>query len=103
MASLFGAMFARALSRKGLSQRDFARAVGRTGVFISLVARERRRVPLKDLDRWLNVLDLPRRDSQRLRLQALLGHCPDEIRTLVATLLRRPRRRRRRPSSRSGD
>jgi len=91
MASPFGALFAQELARKGMSQRDFARLVGRTGVFISLVIRGRRRVPLKDLDAWLSTLDLTTSKRQHLRVQALLTHCPEEIRVLVNRLQGRPR------------
>jgi len=82
----FGQILARALVRNGLSQRDFARQVRTSGVFVSMLIRGKRRAPLSSVDRWAGVLKLSGADRREFSLQAQLTHCPLAIRRLVTRL-----------------
>lgn len=88
MVRPFGQILARALASNGLSQRDFARQVRTSGVFVSMLIRGKRRAPLPSVDRWAGVLKLSGADRREFSLQAQLTHCPIAIRRMVTRLRR---------------
>lgn len=87
---LFVALFVRALTSRGLSQREFARRVGLSPGSISkaisgMHVPDWRRGPV-----WADVLELTGEDRRRF-LEALdLANSPPSVQRLVARLRRHP-------------
>lgn len=81
----FGTYLAEALTRKGLSQRAFALAVGYPQPAINGIVRSERLVPLGRLEAWADHLEGFIDRALFLEL-GRLEHAPPEIRQLVDDL-----------------
>lgn len=87
MAGSFGRELEQAIAAAGLSQAQFARAVGCTRGLVGDVIRGRRKIPLHRLPRWAEILH-PQAKDRRLAFQrqAALAHCPVLIQEWIGEL-----------------
>jgi len=74
----FGEYLAEAITRAGLSQRQFALRVGYRQQNISQIVHGKRVPPIRHIDKWAKALGAAV-DPVVFRQLALLSHCPPEI------------------------
>ena len=86
MGTPFHQLLRECLAAKSLSQKDFARHVGRSYSFVNKVACGHR-APSDDYERWADALDLHGTEREAFLDAAALATCPPRIQDLVRRLL----------------
>lgn len=89
----FGSLVLAYLAEARLSQRQFARLIGRSQTSVSRILRGKRRAPMRSLSRWIKVLDLSATDAASLQLSAGMTHVPQVVRDYITHLERQASRR----------
>lgn len=88
--SEFGRWCKRRLKDLELNQREFGQAVDLGHSSVNKILNGTFSVPPPlgtDLDRWAQVLRIPKAELPRFRLMAYCGHLPETIRPMVEALM----------------
>lgn len=88
MLPVFGLLLARALEKAGISQRAFAKRVGLTQPYVSLLIAGKRAVPHKGVEDWPAILGLGKDEADEFLLAADLTSAKPRVRRWIASLLR---------------
>jgi len=83
----FGQAFGEVLKRSGMTQVEFAQAVGVNQGFLSKVLAVRRRPPIAQMTLWLDTLEIRGAEREYLLLLANLEHSPRWVAPFVQRLL----------------
>lgn len=84
MHPAFGPLLAKSLKNSGISQRDFAKRVGVTQPYISLLVAGKRAIPYKGVEEWPGILGLSPAEAQEFLLAADLTRTPKRVLDWIA-------------------
>lgn len=87
MSNPFATMLFEKIERAGLSARSFARLVGTEPPRLSEIKKGKRLAPLKNIERWAQVLGITdRKEQERFYDLAALTHTPERLQKLIIEL-----------------
>lgn len=83
----FTQVFAQALARAGMTRLAFAKRSKTPVSTVSEVLHGHRKPPLKRIERWADVLEIPQAERLQWRRLAALCHAPPEVSVWVEGLI----------------